>query len=76
MAATTPMTCIPMSEDVLRDKVYGAWPGQLIGVTCGFPTEFYPRYIWELCPHIPQIDGEPTKSSPTLPMRPATPATR
>ena len=50
---------VPMSEAVLRDKIRGAWLGQMIGVTWGFPTEFYARYIWQLFPEIHQVDGVP-----------------
>ncbi len=57
--ATPPVVLIPMDEDVLRDKIQGAWLAQMIGVTWGFPTEFYARYIWELFPDIHQVDGKP-----------------
>ena len=29
-----------LSRDVLRDKIRGAWAGQMIGVAYGAPTEF------------------------------------
>ncbi len=50
---------MPMSEDAIRDKIEGAWLGQMIGVTWGFPTEFYARYIWEMFPELHQHEGEP-----------------
>ena len=50
---------VPMSEEILRDKIHGAWLGQMIGVTWGFPTEFYARYIWHLFPEIHQVKGVP-----------------
>jgi ADP-ribosylglycohydrolase len=50
---------VPVPESVLRDRIRGAWLGQMIGVSWGFPTEFYARYIWELFPEIHQVDGVP-----------------
>lgn len=53
------ITLVPISEAVLRDKIRGAWLGQMIGVSWGFPTEFYARYIWERFPDLHQVDGVP-----------------
>jgi hypothetical protein len=50
---------LEVDEAELRDRIRGAWLGQMIGVTWGFPTEFYARYIWELFPDLHQRDGEP-----------------
>jgi len=50
---------ITMDEVEVRDRIEGAWLGQMIGVTWGFPTEFYARYIWELFPEFHQVDGVP-----------------
>ncbi len=48
-----------VSESEIRDRVRGAWLGQMIGVTWGFPTEFYARYIWQLFPELHIADGIP-----------------
>lgn len=48
------------TESDLRDRIRGAWLGQMIGVTWGFPTEFYARYIDHLFPEFHQVDGVPT----------------
>jgi hypothetical protein len=53
------ITLVPISEADLRDKIEGAWLGQMIGVTWGFPTEFYARYIWQLFPDLHKVDGKP-----------------
>jgi len=50
---------VPISEAALRDKIEGAWLGQMIGVSWGFPTEFYARYIWKLFPDIHTLNGKP-----------------
>ncbi len=50
---------VPLSEETIRDKIRGAWLGQMIGVTWGFPTEFYARFIWQQFPEIHQVDGVP-----------------
>ena len=56
----TPSHAVHLSDAAIRDKIEGAWLGQMIGVTWGFPTEFYARYIWEQFPDFHQEDGEPT----------------
>jgi hypothetical protein len=48
-----------VSEAEIQDRVMGAWLGQMIGVTWGFPTEFYARYIWQMFPKLHSIDGVP-----------------
>lgn len=48
-----------LTTDSVRDKIEGAWLGQMIGVTWGFPTEFYARYIHGLFPDLHQRGGEP-----------------
>ena len=58
-SAPVAVTLVPISESILRDKIEGAWLGQMIGVSWGFPTEFYARYIWQLFPDIHQVDGVP-----------------
>ena len=58
-AELRPRVLVPMEESVLRDKIEGAWLGQMIGVTWGFPTEFYARYIWQLFPDFHQVGGNP-----------------
>lgn len=49
-----------ISEAALRDKVRGAWLGEMIGVSYGFPTEFYARYIYQLFPSLHHVNGKPT----------------
>jgi hypothetical protein len=58
-AARPGVTFVPMSERVVRDRIRGAWLGQMIGISWGFPTEFYARYIWQLFPEIHQFNGVP-----------------
>lgn len=58
-AVRSPSTQVCLSEKVIQDKIRGAWLGQMIGVSYGFPTEFYARYIWQLFPQLHQIDGVP-----------------
>jgi hypothetical protein len=52
-----PGDVLRMHESELRDRIEGAWLGQMIGVTWGFPTEFYGRYIWQLFPDFHQVNG-------------------
>jgi hypothetical protein len=52
-------TFFTVAEADIRDRIRGAWVGQMIGVTWGFPTEFYARYIHQLFPDFHQRDGEP-----------------
>ncbi len=57
--AQPPTHLLPLSEAVLRDKLRGAWLGQMIGVSWGFPTEFYAHHNWQMFPDLHQVDGTP-----------------
>lgn len=48
-----------LSRDVLRDKIRGAWAGQMIGVAYGAPTEF--RSLGKI--NEGEIKGEPLKNA-------------
>lgn len=48
-----------MTEAEIHDRVKGAWLGQMIGVTWGFPTEFYARFNWQAYPDLHLVNGKP-----------------
>lgn len=48
-----------LSRDVLRDKIRGAWAGQMIGVAYGAPTEF--KALGQI--NEGEIKGEPLKNA-------------
>ena len=44
----SPVERLEVDEAELRDRIRGAWLGQMIGVTWGFPTEFYALHLGAL----------------------------
>jgi hypothetical protein len=58
-AALRPRVITPMDEADLRDRIEGAWLGQMIFFNDTATTEIYTRYIWQLFPDFHQIEGTP-----------------